>query len=48
MIQNLIFIILFLKMLFREYNFGPHVPVDISEFLFIPDFVVESLKVNEN
>ena len=35
MIQNLIFVILFLKILFRAYNFSPHVPMDIIRyFLF--------------
>ena len=34
-------------MLFLEYNFGPHVPVDIISF-FIPGFLAESLKVNKN
>ena len=35
-------------MLFREYNFGPHVLVDIIRVFFIPDFLAESLKVNKN
>ena len=35
MIQNLILVILFLKILFRAYSFSPHVPVDIIRvFLF--------------
>ena len=41
MIQNLIFVILFLKILF------PHVPVDIISF-FIPEFAAENLKPNKN
>ena len=41
MIQNLIFVILFLKILF------PHVPVDIISFC-IPEFVAENLKANKN
>ena len=41
MIQNLIFVILFLKISF------PHVPVDIISF-FIPEFVAENLKANKN
>ena len=48
MIQNLIFIILFLKILFRACNFIPHVPVDIIRVFIIPEFVVENLKVNKN
>ena len=34
MIQNLIFVILFLKILFPAYNVGPHVPVDIIRVFF--------------
>ena len=41
MIQNLIFVILFLKILF------PYVPVDIISFV-IPEFVAENLKANKN
>ena len=48
MIQNLIFVILFLKILFRAYNFSPHVPMDIIGVFFIPDFVAENLKANKN
>ena len=48
MIQNLIFAILFLKILFRAYNFSPHVPVDIIRVFFIPEFVAENLKANKN
>ena len=48
MIQNLIFVILFLKILFRAYNFSPHVPMDIIRVFFIPDFVAENLKANKN
>ena len=40
--------ILFLKMLFLAYDFGSHVPVDIMRIFFIPDFLAESLKANEN
>ena len=35
-------------MLFLAYGFGSHVPVDIMRVLFIPDFLAESLKANEN
>ena len=48
MIQNLIFAILFLKILFRAYNFSPHVPVDIIRVFFIPEFVAENLRANKN
>ena len=48
MIQNLIFVIPFLKILFRAYNFIPHVPMDIIGVFFIPDFVAENLKSNKN
>ena len=48
MIHNLIFVILFLKILFQAYNVSPHVPVDIIRVLFIPDFVPENLKANKN
>ena len=48
MIQNLMFIILFLKILFRTYKISPHVLVDIISAFFIPDFLAESLKANEN
>ena len=41
MIQNLIFVILFLKIIF------PQVPVDIISFV-IPEFVAENLKANKN
>ena len=41
MIQNLIFVILFLKILF------PQVPMDIINF-FIPVFAAENLKANKN
>ena len=40
MIQNLIFVILFLKIF-------PQVPVDIISFV-IPEFVAENLKANKN
>ena len=36
MIQNVIFVILFMKIFFRDYNFSPHVPVDIIRAFFIP------------
>ena len=48
MIQNLMFIILFLKILLRTYKISPHVLVDIISIFFIPDFLAESLKANEN
>ena len=44
MIQNLIFIILFLKIFF-----SPDVPVDTVEWrFFISEFVAENFKVNKN
>ena len=46
MIENLIFVILFLKILLRAYNFSPKVPVDIKVF-FIPEFVAENRKANK-
>ena len=48
MIQNLIFVILFLKIFFRAYNLSPHVPVDIIRVFFIPEFIAENLKANKN
>ena len=48
MIQNLIFVIHFLKILFRAYNFIPHVPVDIIRVFIIPEVVAENLKANKN
>ena len=48
MIQNFIFVILFLKILFRGYNFVPHVPVDNIRVFIFPDFVAENLKANKN
>ena len=36
MIQNFIFVILFMKIFFRDYNFSPHVPVDIIRVFFVP------------
>ena len=48
MIQNLIFVILFLKIFFRACNLSPHVPVDIIRVFFIPEFVAENLKANKN
>ena len=48
MIQNLIFVILLLKIIFRAYNFSPHVPVDITKVFLIPEFGVENLKANKN
>ena len=44
MIQNLIFVIIFLKIFFRAYN----VPVDIIRVFFIQEFVAENLKANKN
>ena len=37
-----------MKIFFREYNFSPHVPVDIIRVFFIPKFVAEYLKANKN
>ena len=48
MIQILILVILFLKIFLREYNFSPHVPVDIIRVFFIPEFIAENLKANKN
>ena len=48
MIQNLIFVIHFLKIFFRAYNFITHVPVDIIRVFFIPEFIAENLKANKN
>ena len=48
MIQNLIFVIPFLKIFFRGYNLSPHVPVDIIRVFFIPEFVAGDLKANKN
>ena len=48
MIQNLIFEILFLKILLRAYSLGAHVPVDIIRVYFIPEFVAKNLKANKN
>ena len=47
MIQNLIFVIIFLKIFFQAYNLSPHVPVDIIKVFFILEFVAENLKVNK-
>ena len=46
MVQNLIFAILFSKLLFRAlkvFYIRPHVPVDIIRVIFIPDFLAGSL-----
>ena len=48
MIQNLIFVIPFLEILFRECNFIQHVPVDIIRVFIIPEFVAENLKANKS
>ena len=48
MIQNLVFVILFVKILFRAYNFILHVPVDIIRAFIIPKFVAENLEANKN
>ena len=48
MIQNLVFVILFVKILFRAYNFILHVPVDIIRVFIIPKFVAENLEANKN
>ena len=48
MIQNLIFVILFLKILFPVYNFTPRIPLDIIRGFFIPNSVAESLKAYKN
>ena len=47
MTQNLIFVIFFLKILFRAYNFSPQVPMDIIK-AFFPHFVAQNLDVNKN
>ena len=52
MIQNLIFGIILLKILFLAYNFfyiNPHVPADSINFFFFFDFrfLEESLKANK-
>ena len=44
MIQNLIFVILFLKILFRACHFSLHVSMDILKVFFIPDFVADISK----
>ena len=51
MIQNLRFVILFLKIFFWAYNFFIIVYTCqwiSSEFFLIPDFVAESIKANKN
>ena len=48
MIQNLIFVILFLKIFFRAFDFIPHVLVNIIRVFFILEFVAENLKANKN
>ena len=48
MIQNLIFVILFLKISFWVYNFSPHVPAAIIRVFFIPEFIAENIKANKN
>ena len=48
MIQNLIFVILFLEILFRAYNFIPQVLVDIIRVFIIPEFVAQNLKSNKH
>ena len=48
MIQNFIFVILFLKIFFRVFNFIPPVLVNIIRVFFIPKFVAENLKANKN
>ena len=48
MIQNLVFVILFVKILFRTYNFILHVPVGIIRVFIIPKFVAENLEANKN
>ena len=51
MVQNLIFAILFSKLLFRAqkvFYIRPHVPVDIIRVIFIPDFLAGSLKANKD
>ena len=49
MIQNLIFVILFLKILFREYKFGPHAPVDIIRVFYYSRYssFSKSIKTSE-
>ena len=48
MIQNLIFVIIFLKILFRAYNFSSHVSGDTIRVFFTPDFVAENIEANKN
>ena len=48
MIQNLIFVIIFLKILLRAYNFSLHISVDIIRVFLVPDFVAENLEANKN
>ena len=51
MIQNLIFGITFLKIVFRAYNvfiFAHTLQWVSSEFFLISNFVAESLKANKN
>ena len=47
MIQNLIFGILFLKILFRACNVCPDVPEDIIRVFLISDLLAECLKANK-
>ena len=52
MIQNLLFGIAFLKILFWAYYFfgriySPHVAIDIIRVFFISGFPAESLKANK-
>ena len=37
-----------MKILFRAYNFIPHVTVDIIRFFFILEFIAENLKPQKN
>ena len=50
MIQNLIFVIPFLKILFRAYNFSLHIQVEwtSSKFFLFQKFFIPNLKVNKN
>ena len=48
MIENLIFVILFLKIFFRAFNFIPYVLVNIIRVFFISECVAENLKANKN
>ena len=51
MIQNLIFIILFFEKIIsgkQIFDTSPQVLMDIIRAFFIPDFLAENLKANQN